>query len=594
MTSRWDDALLDAARMQGDPVADTLVAEILSGSRAAGISRGGYNHLLDLANVLVANPELSLVRDSRLRRQLDQAGHTARFFDPIEAPAWLDEEKLARAADLWRTDSLLCIAVLYAASLPACYLMKRGVPALYATEKLSEQKYVFQRIFETGVMLEGVMSPGGIKVAHDVEPNSDETIAGVLNAMDPDGRWTWQHHRLRRTGEGESPLPAEAVQRAFAESRKQAKRYIWGGGIISARKVRFLHSAMREMLQHPESMGGITKEILDDRARTFVEQAQYRKAPWDTAALGVPINQEDLAFVLLTFGYLIPKGMGTWGRAVPREQREAFLHLWRVVGYVMGIREDLMTDNLDEAEALYETILRRNAGSTEPGQILTTAIMDFLRKYLPVRFGLAQTVPASLIIDQLGLERARLILNDKDLRAARGPLTRMGHGFARSSIKLYYWLRHNLLRYLPVVGTGVSVLTEHAAEALIDSWRDSFRRNPFYIPAQATTWVMQRGVTDAFEASLLKWRQKLFDTMAAGLGGLIFAGFGLALTLVFFFLDMQYARDVFLIATVATFTLAVIALRYMVPRIALQRPVIDDGSAKTGRPHSESAVKAAS
>ena len=379
----------------------------------------------------------------------------ASFFDPIEAPAWVDEEKLARAADLWRTDSLLCIAVLYAASLPACYLMKRGVPALYATEKLSEQKYVFQRIFETGVMLEGVMSPGGIKVAHDVEPNSDETIAGVLNAMDPAGLWAWQNHRLRRTGEGESPLPAEAVQQAFAESRKQAKRYIWGGGIISARKVRFLHSAMRQMLQHPESVRGIKKEILDERARTFVEQATYRKAPWDTAALGVPINQEDLAFVLLTFGYLIPKGMDTWGRTVPREQKEDFLHLWRVVGYVMGIREDLMTDNLDEAEALYETILRRNGGSSEPGQILTTAIMDFLRKYLPVRFGLAQTVPASLIVDQLGLERARLLLNDKDLRAARGPLTRMGHGFARSSIKLYYWLRHNLLRYLPVVGTGV-------------------------------------------------------------------------------------------------------------------------------------------
>jgi len=574
MPRTWDDALLEAARMQGDPVADTMVAQILTGAPAAGISRGGYNHLLDLANVLVTNPELSLVRDSRLRRQLDQAGHVASFFDPIEAPAWVDEEKLARAAHLWRTDSLLCIAVLYAASLPACYLMKRGVPALYATEKLSEQKYVFQRIFETGVMLEGVMSPGGIKVAHDVEPNSDETIAGVLNAMDPLGLWAWQNHRLRRTGTGECPMTAEAVQRAFDDSRKQAKRYIWGGGIISARKVRFLHSAMRHMLQHPESKGGISKEILDERARTFVEQATYRKAPWDTKGLGVPINQEDLAFVLLTFGYLIPKGMDTWGRNVPREQKEDFLHLWRVVGHVMGIREDLMTDNLDEAEALYEAILRRNAGSSEPGQILTTAIMDFLRKYLPSRFGLAQTVPASLIIDQLGLERAKLLLTEKDFRAARGPLTRLGHGFARSSIKLYYWLRNNLLRHLPVVGTGVAVLTEHAADALIDSWRDSFRRNPFYIPAQATTWVMQRGVSDAYEASLLKWRQRLFDTMAAGLGGLIFAGFGVALTVIFFFLDMEAARDVCLIATLATFTLAVIALRYLVPRIAQQRPKV--------------------
>lgn len=594
MPSRWDDALLDAARMQGDPVADTLVSDILTGAPAAGISRGGYNHLLDLANVLVANPELSLVRDSRLRRQLDQAGHVATFFDPIEAPAWVDEARLARASELWRTDSLLCIAVLYAASLPACYLMKRGVPALYATDKLAEQKYVFQRIFETGVMLEGVMSPGGIKVAHDVEPNSDETIAGILNAMDPLGLWAWQSHRLRRTGEGASPLSPDAVQRAFEDARTQAKRYIWGGGIISARKVRFLHSAMRQMLQHPESMRGITKEILDERARTFVEQATYRKAPWDTAKLGVPINQEDLAFVLLTFGYLIPKGMDTWGRKVSREQKEDFLHLWRVVGYVMGIREDLMTDNLDEAEALYETILRRNAGSSEPGQILTSAIMDFLRKYLPVRFGLAQTVPASLIVDQLGLERARLIVNDKDLRAARGLLTRMGHGFARSSIRLYYWLRSNLLRYLPVVGTGVAVLTEHAADALIDSWRDSFRRNPFYIPAQATTWVMQRGVTDAYEASLLKWRQKLFDTMAAGLGGLIFAGFGTAVTLILFFLDMRAARDVFAIATIATFTLAVIALRYLVPRIAQQRPIVEDGTARPGSSQPESAARAAS
>jgi hypothetical protein len=40
--------------------------------------------------------------------------------------------------------------------------------------------------------------------------------------------------------------------------------------------------------------------------------------------LGVPINQEDLAYVLLTFGYLIPKGMETWGRKVPRQQKEDF------------------------------------------------------------------------------------------------------------------------------------------------------------------------------------------------------------------------------------------------------------------------------
>ena len=108
-------------------------------------------------------------------------------------------------------------------------------------------------------------------------------------------------------------------------------------------------------------------EPLKGPAHSYPEYATHRAKAWDTA-LGTPINQEDLAFVLLTFAYLIPKGMETWGRKVPRDQKEAFLHLWRVVGHVMGVREDLMTDNLDEAAALYEQILARNAGGSEPAR----------------------------------------------------------------------------------------------------------------------------------------------------------------------------------------------------------------------------------
>jgi len=40
--------------------------------------------------------------------------------------------------------------------------MQKGVPALYRTEKLAEHKYVFQRIYETGLMLDAVMHPDGI------------------------------------------------------------------------------------------------------------------------------------------------------------------------------------------------------------------------------------------------------------------------------------------------------------------------------------------------------------------------------------------------------------------------------------------------
>ena len=577
MATRWDQETLRVARSQGDPDADQLIAAVLAHTAGTpGVSRGGFNHLLDLANVLIANPELSLVRDSRLRKQLDAAGTIATFFDPVEAPVWVNEHKIARAAELWQTDSILCIAVLYGASLPACYLMQKGVPALYATEKLSEQKYIFQRIFETGLMLEGVMSPGGVKVVHDVEPNADALMADALNEVDPEGQWTWEHHRLRRrAGESARPIDAAEAQRRFQAQRQQARRYLWGGGIIAARKVRFLHAAMRQMLMNPAAMQqSAGAGAAADRSHSFMDHATRRASRWDTDANGVPINQEDLAFVLLTFGYLIPKGMETWGRRVPREQKEAFLHLWRVVGHAMGIRDDLMTDDLDKAQVLYEQLLEKNAAASEPGRILTSALMDFLRSYLPARFGLAGTVPAALIIDQLGPEKAKLILDDRDFNAARRPATRFTHGFARTSIKLYYWLREHLLSHLPLVGPGVATVTEHAAEAMIDSWRESFLRHPFYVPAQATTWVQQRGVTPEYEKALSDWRQRMFDTLAAVLGGLIVAGFALALALVFFFVDLPKTAAVTAVASAASFVLGLWALRFRLPAVARKRPAI--------------------
>ena len=119
-------------------------------------------------------------------------------------------------------------------------------------------------------------------------------------------------------------------------------------------------------------------------------------------------------------------------------------------------------------------------------------------------------------------------------------------------------------------------MTEHAAETLIDSWRDSFRRKPFYIPSTATTWVMERGVTPEFEASLMNWRQKVFDTLAAGLVSLIGAGFGFGLALVFFFLDMSTVRNVALGVSVLAFALAIWLLTMTLPAVAKTRPKLKD------------------
>jgi hypothetical protein len=307
-----------------------------------------------------------------------------------------------------------------------------------------------------------------------------------------------------------------------------------------------------------------------------MEHAAHRADAWDTKTLGVPINQEDLAFVLLTFGYLIPKGMEIWGRKVSREEKEAFLHLWRVVGHSMGIRDDLMTDRLDEAEALYAQILRRNGGESEPGRILTDAEMAFLRTYLPNRLGMARYVPAALIIDQLGLEWASKIVPADGMRAARGFFARLIHGTAKLGVRKYYWLRRRVLRYVPIVGPAVTNLTNHAADTLIDSWRDSYRRKPFYVPGNATTWVAERGVTPEYESALLRWRQRLFDTVAVGLAGIVLSGLACGVAIVLFFLDMPAEFDVAFWTSIGLLALGGGMLKYRVPGVARQRPVLQD------------------
>jgi hypothetical protein len=577
MTSRWSDATLAAARLEGDPEADALVEHMLAGPPHAGhVGRGGYNHVLDLASMLVLYPELSLVRSSLLRSQLDAAGEISQFFDPVAAPAWVDAKKLALAGELWQTDAILAIAVLYASSLPSCYLMKKGVPALYRTEKLAEQKYVFQRIYETGLMLEAVMAPGGLKVVQDVEPSHDARIVAALNAVDPAGQWGWASHRVqRRAGAALVAPQLDAVHRTLAASEQQATRYIWGEGFIAARKVRFLHSAMRLMLMHPELMRRPDGQPPAEPPRSFMDEASRRSTAWSVEELGKPINQEDLAFVLLTFGYLIPKGMETWGREVPREQKAAFLHLWRIVGFVMGIREDLMTDDLDEAEALYQQILARNGGGSEPGQILTTAVMDFVRSYLPARMGFNTFVPAALILDQLGPDWARQILSEDSYRATRRPFARLSHGSAKMAVRAYYWLRRRLLQYLPVVGPIVSDVTTKSTDTLIDSWRDSFRRKPFYVPANATTWVPDRSVTPEYEKQLMEWRQRLFDTLAGGLASVVVSGFAAAATVVFFLMDMRVERNVSAIVAVIALALGLTLMNVTIPALARERPKLE-------------------
>ena len=143
-----------------------------------------------------------------------------------------------------------------------------------------------------------------------------------------------------------------------------------GRGLRSAQKVRLMHAAIRHL-------------ILTDTTQ-----------PWDTAALGVPINQEDLLGTLMTFAWIVLDGLAQLGvRLTPAEQ-QAYLEAWLVVGGLMGIEPGLLPATVADAQAVTALIERRQVAESPEGRAMMAALLHMMQTNVPAAF---QTVPACLI-----------------------------------------------------------------------------------------------------------------------------------------------------------------------------------------------------
>jgi hypothetical protein len=110
---------------------------------------------------------------------------------------------------------------------------------------------------------------------------------------------------------------------------------------------------------------------------------------------GVPINQEDLAGTLMTFSTEVLVGMARFRIPIRRSEEQAFLHAWKVVGHIMGIRPDLLPTDPQDAYDLAETIFKRQRGPSEAGTVLTKALLDFMQSQAPGK--LFDGMPATII-----------------------------------------------------------------------------------------------------------------------------------------------------------------------------------------------------
>jgi hypothetical protein len=144
-----------------------------------------------------------------------------------------------------------------------------------------------------------------------------------------------------------------------------------GKAIRSVQKVRLMHATIRHLIEH---------------------EPRWR-SQWNME-WGVPINQEDLAGTLMTFSTEIIVGMARFRIPISGSEEKSYLHAWKVVGHLMGIRPDLLPNDPQDAYDLAETIFARQRGPSEAGTVLANALMEFMQLQIPGKLfdGLPPTI----------------------------------------------------------------------------------------------------------------------------------------------------------------------------------------------------------
>ena len=87
-----------------------------------------------------------------------------------------------------------------------------------------------------------------------------------------------------------------------------------------------------------------------------VRRLLLQSGRWDHARWSAPINQHDMLATIFLFSQVFLDGLRLLGLAIDRSEGDDFIHLWRVIGWLIGVDEDLLPDDETSARAASEVI----------------------------------------------------------------------------------------------------------------------------------------------------------------------------------------------------------------------------------------------
>lgn len=341
------DELLERAQFETDPLVDQTIADILGPwevpaltASAADIATMFTSHWerIDIVNDLIAQwRDNASLDDWHTRLPDEQQPIADALRDYVREarllPAWAERDKIARAEQIFFDQGVLSCTLLFCATLPECYVVPDLAELLHTTGQL--ERRTDYRIRSTAAMVFPVMMHGGL--------------------TDPRG-----------------------------------------GGVAQVLKVRLIHAMVRNLVlraspQEAETLRerGLALPVVPALASARGSQKMHHALfahGWGMAR-GLPCNQEEQAYTLLTFGYVYLRGLRTLGVGLDERDELAVLHAWNVVGHLAGIRRELMAFTMDEAEVLFARMQSRGRAELlppDPRPGLADALFRNLAGVIPI------------------------------------------------------------------------------------------------------------------------------------------------------------------------------------------------------------------
>jgi hypothetical protein len=201
-----------------------------------------------------------------------------------------------------------------------------------------------------------------------------------------------------------------------------------GAGIAQTLKVRLIHSTIRNLILRgapPESLQAHQRELAPQTvpaAKPTLYQTLFARG-WNVIDSGLPCNQEEQAYTLLTFSYVFLRSLRRLGIGLPRADEEAYLHTWNVVGHVLGIERSLMAETMEQAASLFARMQARGRSRSvapDPRPALGAALMRTMALSIP--WPAVQRIPVLLTRHLCGRETVRDLGLDRRVPLASAAL----------------------------------------------------------------------------------------------------------------------------------------------------------------------------